>query len=208
MHNICHPTDSAKPNLQRDPQLNEEYSKALKDLAAATMFGDSFSALRISDDRVIKIASRKGRRALADEINFLTISLPMSARPFFPKVLDYSIKTESVYMTMPFYPYPSLRALAHRGMIDLNDMEDLLSCIVENLYINLYTCRENQSTVNGFLMRLIGKVAQRLRIVSQHSPWANRLINSEEVVINDEQYTNIQRAISTLTSVKPWVSGH
>ena len=149
---------------------------------------------------VRKQADENGRKKLISEILWLQNLSPKIASVF-PKVIDCDIVSNQVWFDMPWYDVPSLRKKILLGDVDVQVVCKNIGTVMDFVFQNLYTERVGSTPENWVLQSHIRRVFDRLVAINKSSSMMSKLISSETVCINGQEYENLTTLFFKITQL-------
>jgi dTDP-glucose pyrophosphorylase len=124
----------------------------------------------------------RNKLKLVDEINFYRL-LPKDLQCFFPRVLDFSIAPENVFMTLEYYGYPTLSELWTFEEYDPRTWQKIFCRIREVIRcFEDYAMPMPASTIKDFYWN---KTIDRVDAFKNQSDIFSQLVRSKSLYIND-----------------------
>lgn len=143
---------------------------------------------------VVRKTAINGGEKLRDEIKWL-LSLPRELAGHFPSVLEYSLRADNTHYYMPFYEFPTLRALLFGGL-PLDRAEHVIDEILAFLFNELYPFRSYDSTGDHFTETHIARAKQRLNEATRSHEGFAKLLAVPAIEINGSEFENLPRLIA------------
>ncbi len=138
-----------------------------------------------------------GRNKLINEIKWL-LTLPKELKPYFSEVLEYDVSSKKVFYNVPYYGSRNLREHILAGNFDVDDTIVFLEHLLDWMFKNIYSRRISEDTDRWIREKHIRRVLDRLPECANKSDILARIIESDRVVINGKQYTNIRELYQKL----------
>ena len=132
------------------------------------------------------------------EIKFL-ISLNKKQLEHFPDILDYSLKEDTIFYTMPFYTMPTLRDSIFNSSIKIDLHINLINKILNFLVNQIYSVNLINLPDENFLrMAHINRVKNRLLSLLSVDHRLKEIIQCDDLEINGKLYVNVLPIIEEL----------
>lgn len=161
------------------------------------LIGGSYANLR-RITVVRKEINRKERsKKLSNEIRWL-LKLPSDLKPYFPKVLNYEIRSSRVFYEMPYYGIPSLRHLLFEREFDADKALELLGEVMGFMFKRIYS-RNQRKGGEGWVRKLhLKRIEMRLLETKRKSKILSNIIEAKKIVLNGQTYENIPILLSKI----------
>jgi hypothetical protein len=132
-----------------------------------------------------KSATPAGRQDVADQVTFLS-ELPPAIAAHYPVLLDHDLSSENTFYTMPFYEFPTLRALLLQSKLGASELaphvEEVLRFLVKVQYpLHVMEAGEDY-LADTYLIR----ARNRLLSLASRNETFHRLIHSERLIVNGD----------------------
>jgi hypothetical protein len=140
--------------------------------------------------RFFKVASKKGRRKLKDEITFLT-SLPTEVKHLYPEIIFHGESNDKVYMEQVYYDLPTLTQCLILQKIGVDEAIGYIRWLFVELFGNLYSkyqipCPSDYLKQYHFL-----RVWYRIKHTLERAPIFSQFLNASTIFLNGKEYFNI-----------------
>lgn len=163
------------------------------------ILGGSFAHKHIQNGFFYKEARGLGRRKLIEEINFLQ-HLPNQLKSYFPKIIDYSIKEDHVYLKEKHITFLNLRQHLFNGTLNVDQGLEVLDRILFTLSKYAYW-KEPITPPNDYLDQFhYNRVWKRIEHTLKVAPIFKKIISAKKIIINGKSYLNIPQVILFLQS--------
>lgn len=209
---------SRKSNLKIDysRMLNQNlkshpiYSMTIENVAAEAgeifdfkpLTGGSFAYTKVINkmvdkpSRIVrKEASGEGRQKLKEEIKWIR-GLPSDIKPYFPEILDYSIKGRKVWFEMRYYNLPTLRELLVNSTIGTKEALYLLNMMIKFMFSKVYSRKISKNTNDYAKSIHIDRIKDRFAFLSKKSKLMKEIISAEYIIMNGKRFYNIPTVLS------------
>jgi len=156
-----------------------------------------FNELQIDELRGTITKRSKNQLKLVDEINYYRL-LPSELQTFYPRIIDFSIKPDDVFLTLEYYGYPTLSELWTFEELEIRlwrkifgRLHSVLDCFQE------YAMDVPNKEIEKFYW---GKLVSRIEQFSGQSSLFRELVEAEVLTVNG-------RNLSGWPVIRPWLQG-
>jgi len=157
-------------------------------LQSSDLIGGSFAGLH-EENIVRKYASGEGHEKLAQEIKWLK-NLNSDNKKHFTEIIDYEIKENSCWYTMPRYNYAAMRKLLITGILSPSDCIDKLDIILKFLFKNIYSIPTRKTPKHWLEKVHFDRVFSRFESIKNNKN-LNDILSAETIFIDDCEYKNL-----------------
>lgn len=148
-----------------------------------------------------KQADEIGRQKLINEILWLQ-NLPTEISRVFPKVIDCDIVSPTVWFDMPWYNIPSLRKKILLGDIEVCEICENISNVLDFVFKKVYINKIGPAPENWVIQSHIKRVYDRLILVCASSKMMAKLIAAKTITINGKDYENLPSLFFKVTQCR------
>ncbi|MDY7989861.1 hypothetical protein UY286_04920 [Paenibacillus polymyxa] len=139
---------------------------------------------------ILKKAIETDLETTSLQISFLK-QLPYKVKAYFPEIIEYNIKDDEVWYTMPYYKLTSLDAALSDNSIPVVKMEQLLLNMLTMLINDFYSKKIEGELTQSYLDKVyFERIKKRINYFSSSSIENERLVTANEVFINGKSFKN------------------
>jgi choline kinase len=152
--------------------------------------------------QVVRKEAITGRNKLVEEVKWIN-NLSVDLKPYFPKILDYDLEKENVWVEMEYHNLPTLRSLLNNRSITGGEGLYILKILIELMFSKFYLRKvsRNPDYISDYAKRIhLSRIVERLSIVMQKSDLMKKIVSAKNIIINGRSYHNIPKIVKGIGS--------